>query len=121
MEAMEKPDVLHLRRAEEAGVTARVAESGRAAAGRFATALEAPSMMSTQTRPHQIRSPAPPDPSASRTVARPPGLETAERQRQQHYLEQIAACRDEIQKLKAALRNEQERNHRLQQLLRGEL
>jgi hypothetical protein len=46
----------------------------------------------------------------------------AEMQRQQQgYLEQINACRDEIQKLKAALRYEQERNRRLQQLLRGDL
>ncbi|MFU8816102.1 MAG: hypothetical protein ACNA7W_12205 [Pseudomonadales bacterium] len=40
---------------------------------------------------------------------------------QQNYLEQINSCRDEIQKLKAALRHEQERNRRLQQLLRGDL
>jgi hypothetical protein len=42
-------------------------------------------------------------------------------QYQQTYPEQIAAYRDEIQKLKAALRHEQERSRRLQQLLRGEL
>lgn len=46
----------------------------------------------------------------------------AEMQRQQHgYLEQIKGCREEIQKLKAALRHEQERNRRLQQLLRGDV
>ena len=39
---------------------------------------------------------------------------------QQVYLEQIRSCRDEIQRLKAALRNEEERSRRLQQLLRGE-
>lgn len=39
---------------------------------------------------------------------------------QQVYLDQIRSCRDEIQKLKAALRNEQQRSRRLQQLLRGE-
>lgn len=39
---------------------------------------------------------------------------------QQVYLDQIRNCRDEIQKLKSALRNEQERSRRLQQLLRGE-
>ncbi len=39
---------------------------------------------------------------------------------QQVYLDQIRSCRDEIQKLKSALRNEQERSRRLQQLLRGE-
>lgn len=39
---------------------------------------------------------------------------------QQVYLEQIRSCRDEIQKLKSSLRNEQERSRRLQQLLRGE-
>ncbi len=39
---------------------------------------------------------------------------------QQMYLDQIRNCRDEIQRLKAALRNEQERSRRLQQLLRGE-
>jgi hypothetical protein len=46
----------------------------------------------------------------------------SEMQRQQQgYLEQINACRDEIQRLKASLRYEQERNRRLQQLLRGDL
>jgi hypothetical protein len=40
---------------------------------------------------------------------------------QQSYLEQIRQCREEIQKLKGALRHEQERNRRLQQLLRGDL
>jgi len=40
---------------------------------------------------------------------------------QQGYLEQIKGCREEIQKLKAALRHEQERNRRLQQLLRGDV
>jgi hypothetical protein len=39
---------------------------------------------------------------------------------QQVYLDQIRNCKDEIQKLKSALRNEQERSRRLQQLLRGE-
>lgn len=46
----------------------------------------------------------------------------AEMERQQQgYLEQIKNCRQEIQALKSALRNEQERNRRLQQLLRGDL
>lgn len=40
---------------------------------------------------------------------------------QQAYLEQIKNCRQEIQALKSALRHEQERNRRLQQLLRGDL
>lgn len=40
---------------------------------------------------------------------------------QQSYLEQIKACRMEIQKLKSTLRQEQERNRRLQQLLRGDV
>lgn len=40
---------------------------------------------------------------------------------QQSYLEQIRSCREEIQKLKAALRHEKERNRRLQQLLRGDV
>jgi hypothetical protein len=40
---------------------------------------------------------------------------------QQGYLEQIKNCREEIQKLKATLRHEQERNRRLQQLLRGDV
>lgn len=40
---------------------------------------------------------------------------------QQAYLEQIKSCREEIQKLKAALRHEQERSRRLQQLLRGDV
>jgi len=40
---------------------------------------------------------------------------------QQGYLEQIKNCRDEIQQLKAALRHEQKRNRRLQQLLRGDV
>jgi hypothetical protein len=39
---------------------------------------------------------------------------------QQIYLDQIRSCKDQIQKLKSALRNEQERSRRLQQLLRGE-
>jgi hypothetical protein len=41
-------------------------------------------------------------------------------QQQQIYLDQIRGCRDEIQRLKALLRHEQNRNCRLQQLLRGE-
>jgi hypothetical protein len=41
-------------------------------------------------------------------------------QQQQVYLEQIRSGRDEIQRLKAELRNEQERSRRLQQLLRGD-
>lgn len=41
-------------------------------------------------------------------------------QQQQGYLEQIKSCRQEIQELKAALRNEQQRNRRLQSLLRGD-
>lgn len=46
----------------------------------------------------------------------------AEMERQQQgYLEQIKNCRQEIQALKSALRHEQERNRRLQQLLRGDL
>lgn len=46
--------------------------------------------------------------------------EEMERQ-QRAYLDQIKGCREEIQKLKSALRNEKERNRRLQQLLRGEV
>ncbi len=42
-------------------------------------------------------------------------------QQQQSYLDQIRGCRDEIQRLKALLRHEQNRNRRLQQLLRGEV
>ncbi len=42
-------------------------------------------------------------------------------QQQQGYLDQIRGCRDEIQRLKALLRHEQNRNRRLQQLLRGEV
>jgi hypothetical protein len=41
-------------------------------------------------------------------------------QQQRGYLDQIRDCRDEIQKLKATLRHEQERTRRLQELLRGE-
>lgn len=40
---------------------------------------------------------------------------------QRNYLDQIRGCRDEIQRLRAALRNEQDRNRRLQALLRGEI
>jgi len=40
---------------------------------------------------------------------------------QRAYLEQIRDCRDEIQQLKSALRHEQDRSRRLQELLRGEL
>lgn len=40
---------------------------------------------------------------------------------QSNYLDQIRNCRAEIQKLKSALRNEQERSRRLQGLLRGEV
>jgi hypothetical protein len=46
--------------------------------------------------------------------------EEMERQ-QRAYLDQIKGCREEIQKLKSALRHEKERNRRLQQLLRGEV
>lgn len=42
-------------------------------------------------------------------------------QQQQIYLDQIGGCRDEIQRLKSLLRHEQNRNRRLQQLLRGEV
>lgn len=42
-------------------------------------------------------------------------------QQQQIYLDQIRGCRDEIQRLKALLRHEQNRSKRLQQLLRGEV
>ncbi len=42
-------------------------------------------------------------------------------QQQQTYLDQISGCRDEIQRLKGLLRHEQNRNRRLQQLLRGEV
>lgn len=41
-------------------------------------------------------------------------------QQQQTYLDQIRSCRDEIQELKSRLRQEQHRNQRLQQLLRGD-
>jgi len=41
-------------------------------------------------------------------------------QQQQGYLDQIKNCRDEIQKLKSALRTEQQHNRRLQSLLRGD-
>ncbi len=41
-------------------------------------------------------------------------------QQQRGYLDQIRDCRDEMQKLKATLRHEQERSRRLQELLRGE-
>lgn len=53
----------------------------------------------------------------------PPGdhLRDEMQRQQQGYLEQIKACRDEIQKLKSALRHERERNRRLQQLLRGDV
>lgn len=40
---------------------------------------------------------------------------------QQTYLDQIRGCRDEIQKLKSLLRQEQERSRRLQELLRGDV
>ena len=39
---------------------------------------------------------------------------------QQMYLDQVRECRDEIQRLKSALRHEQARAQRLQQILRGE-
>ena len=42
-------------------------------------------------------------------------------QQQRAYLDQIRDCRDEIHRLKVALRNEQERSRRLQELLRGNL
>ena len=41
-------------------------------------------------------------------------------QQQQIYLDQIRGCRDEIQRLKSLLKHEQNRNRRLQSLLRGE-
>jgi len=41
-------------------------------------------------------------------------------QQQQIYLDQIRGCRDEMQRLKSLLRQEQNKNRRLQQLLRGE-
>lgn len=46
----------------------------------------------------------------------------AEVERQQQvYLDQIRSYREEVQQLKAALRHEQRRNRRLQQLLRGDV
>jgi hypothetical protein len=42
-------------------------------------------------------------------------------QQQQVYLDQVRNCRDEIQRLKSLLRHEQNRNRRLQQLLRGDV
>ena len=39
---------------------------------------------------------------------------------QQGYLNQIKGCREEIRELKSALRHEQQRSRRLQELLRGE-
>lgn len=42
-------------------------------------------------------------------------------QHQQVYLDQLRECKEEIHELKVALRQEQSRNHRLQQMLRGEL
>lgn len=42
-------------------------------------------------------------------------------QQQQIYLDQIRGSREELQKLKSVLRQEQSRNRRLQQLLRGEI
>jgi hypothetical protein len=42
-------------------------------------------------------------------------------QQQQIYLNQIRSTREEMQRLKAALRHEQSRSQRLQQLLRGEV
>jgi hypothetical protein len=41
-------------------------------------------------------------------------------QQQQIYLDQIRGCRNEIQRLKSLLKHEQNRNRRLQSLLRGE-
>jgi hypothetical protein len=41
-------------------------------------------------------------------------------EQQQTYLSQIKSCRDEIQSLKSALRNEQQNSRRLQALLRGD-
>jgi len=45
---------------------------------------------------------------------------TEMQEQQQGYLDQIKNCRDEIQQLKSALRNEQQRSRRLQALLRGD-
>jgi hypothetical protein len=42
-------------------------------------------------------------------------------QHQQTYLDQIRDCREQIHELKVALRQEQSRNQRLQQMLRGEI
>ena len=41
-------------------------------------------------------------------------------EQQRGYLDQIRACREEIQQLKAALRHEEQRSRRLQSLLRGD-
>ena len=42
-------------------------------------------------------------------------------QHQQVYLDQLRVCKEEIRELKVALRQEQSRNRRLQQMLRGEV
>ena len=41
-------------------------------------------------------------------------------QQQQNYLDQIRGLKDELHKLKANLRHEQDRNRRLQELMRGQ-
>ena len=42
-------------------------------------------------------------------------------EQQQTYLDQIRGLRDDMQELKVALRHEQDRNRRLQELLRGDV
>lgn len=41
-------------------------------------------------------------------------------QQQQNYLDQIHGLKNDLQELKVALRHEQDRNRRLQELLRGD-
>jgi hypothetical protein len=93
------------RNAQEQLLTAAFGEAGRVSVGQYARSQRA---VGQSTRP-------------SGAQGRSEQLRTDGRRPQQGYVEQIAAHRDEIQKLKAALRHEQERNRRLQQLLRGEL
>ena len=92
------------RRAMEARITAAFGEAGRVSAQHYQRVSRSAPPISAGSEPSK------PDTGRLR--------EELERQ-QQGYLEQIKGFRDEIQKLKSALRHEQERNRRLQELLRG--
>lgn len=110
---LELDEALQFEAREEAAADVRL---DQAVTTRLAAGHPAAVVVNGDVSPGQAarkRPPPPPPPTD--------GFREEMQRQQQGYLEQIKACRDEIQKLKSALRHERERNRRLQQLLRGDV